>query len=372
MNDFFKTHNIEFGEEKMTSIVSHDGVQQDGTTSLYRDVDGKLWAISGQAHSGHIGVFCGTKIEDLKQLYPIKTNFCTGHADYAFNNILFPEGIKPRGSIWPFGLYICPNTHRFFCFVHTETGWDGRGTGYDALGYCNTPAFDSDFRHVGLMHSDDEGKNWTFDRWVLTSEEVCFSERFNPDNVNVLGQKGDVVCLGAGDFTFFDDPKSDYMYIFYTKVYVNLKKEGWEQCNTYVARTRRRTDGIMGDFVKYYDGEFSEAGNFGKETPIFHNAWHTRPIYFKKYDLYVASSMRLYPSSVPDSELKHYMELAVSKDLVNWSDSVYFEKDGKRFGKKYNAIVPSDDKSPVSTIEEDDFIILTNHGNVTYHECKLI
>lgn len=372
MNEFFKNHNIEFGEEKETVFLHRNGIQQDGTTSLYRDVDGKLWALSGQAHGGHIGVFCGTKIEDLKELYPFKLNFCTGHADYAFNNILFPEGIKPRGSIWPFGLYICPNTHRFFCFVHTETGWDGRGTGYDGYGYCDTPKIDSDFRHVGLMHSDDEGKNWTFDRWVLTGEEVCFSERFNPDNVNVLGQKGDIICLGAGDFTFFDDPKSDYMYIFYTKIYVNLKKECWEGSNTYVARTRRRTDGIMGDFVKYYNGEFSEAGNFGKETPILFNTWHTRPVYFKKYDLYVASFMGIVPQNPMDKLGKRYMELVTSKDLVNWSEPVSFKKDGKKFGNKYNALVPSDDKSPVSTIEEDDFIILTNNGNVMYQECKLL
>ena len=74
--------------------------------------------------------------DDMKKLYEINTNFCVGHADYAFSGIRYPEGNKPVGSIWPFGLYICPNTHRFFCFFHNETGWNGKGTGYDAYGYC--------------------------------------------------------------------------------------------------------------------------------------------------------------------------------------------------------------------------------------------
>lgn len=58
----------------------------------------------------------------------------TGAAGKAFWNVLYPEGILPRGSIWPFGLYICPVTGRFFCFFHNETGWNCKGTGYVAEG----------------------------------------------------------------------------------------------------------------------------------------------------------------------------------------------------------------------------------------------
>lgn len=370
MDNFFKEHKLQIGEKRESVFLHRNNIMQDGTSPMYRDVDGKLWAMSGQAHSGHIGVFCGTKVDDLKEMYPIKLNFCTGHSDYAFDNIKYPEGVKPRGSIWPFGLYICPNTHRFFCFVHNETGWDGRGTGYDSFGICETPKYDSDFRHVGLMHSDDEGQSWTFDRWVLTGEEACFSENFNPDNVNVIGQKGDVVCLGSGDFSLFVDPNSEYMYIFYNKSFVNLKEGYWEGCHTYMARTRKRTDGIMGDFVKYYNGTFCEPGNFGKETAIIENAWHSRAIYLKKYDLYLGSSVAINPKN-PDNLVADYMTLRTSKDLIHWSDPISFEKDGEKFGAHYCALYPNDDKNPITIIEDDEFLTLTNTGNVYIWDCEL-
>lgn len=65
-------------------------------------------------------MFRGTTLDDLQEVYLIELNFCVGHADYAFSGVRYPEGVKPRGSIWPFGLYICPNTHRFFCFFTTK------------------------------------------------------------------------------------------------------------------------------------------------------------------------------------------------------------------------------------------------------------
>ncbi len=156
--------NKEFiiGEERPTSFCADNDIYQDGTTPIFRDVDGKLWAISGHSHMGHISMFLGTSMKDLKKLYTIKTNFSVGKAGEAFNGIPYPEGVQSRGSMWPFGLYICPKTHRFFAFFHNETGWAGQGTAYDALGLCEMPYLDSDFRHIGLMHSDDEGKNLEF------------------------------------------------------------------------------------------------------------------------------------------------------------------------------------------------------------------
>ena len=178
---FLKTHRFVIGADTETQFKRADGIRQDGTMAMYRDVDGKLWAMSGHSHLGHIAMFSGKSVDTLEQLYPISTNFCVGHADFAFDGIRYPDGAKARGSIWPFGLYICPGTHRFFCFFHNETGWNGKGTAYDALGKCETPHYDSDFRHVGLMHSDDEGKNWIFDRWVLTANDPCFTELYNPN-----------------------------------------------------------------------------------------------------------------------------------------------------------------------------------------------
>lgn len=372
MENIFKKHTLTIGEEKETAFHNDNDIYQDGTTPMYRDVDGKLWAMSGHSHLGHIGMFCGTALDDMKEVYPISLNFCVGHAEYAFSGIRYPEGVKPRGSIWPFGLYICPNTHRFFCFFHNESGWNGKGTAYDALGPCKKPRFDSDFRHIGLMHSDDEGKNWTFDRWVLTAEKVCFTELYNPGAGNVLGQKAGVVNLGSGDFSLYIEPDGDYMYIFYNIIHVDTNEGCWKSCDTYMARTRKRTDGVMGDFVKYYNGEFCEAGNLGKETAIIHNSWHPRMVYSRKYDCYIITSS---PVNFGNNKqlIADYMEVRTSKDMFDWSEPITVEREGKLFGNHYMAIVSDDVDEQPNIIKDDACSILTNHNgtNVMRYFAKI-
>ena len=137
---------IDEGRESV--FLTRNGIFQDGTTPTFRDKDGKLWALSGHSHAGHIGVFSGTNISTLKELYVAETNFKIGAAGEAFDGVRYPDGIMSRGSVWPFGLFICPVTHRFFAFFHNETGWAGHGTAYDARGLCETPYLDSDFRHI--------------------------------------------------------------------------------------------------------------------------------------------------------------------------------------------------------------------------------
>jgi len=108
-----------------TTFKNENNVYQDGTVPFFRDIDGSLWAMVGHSHMGEICVFKGTTLKDMKKAYPITTNFEIGHADVAFDKVKYPEGIKARGSIWPFGLYICPKTHRFFCFfIMNRDGMD--------------------------------------------------------------------------------------------------------------------------------------------------------------------------------------------------------------------------------------------------------
>lgn len=361
MSNFFENRKITIYKEAETPFQNKIGVYQDGTTPMYRDVDGKLWAMSGHSHMGHIGMFCGTTLDDMQEVYPIETNFCVGNAEYAFSGIRYPEGVKARGSIWPFGLYICPNTHRFFCFFHNESGWNGKGTAYDALGLCEVPHYDSDFRHIGLMHSDDEGKNWIFDRWVLTAEDVCFTELYNPGAGIALGQKAGLVSLGSGDFSLYVEPNGEYMYIFYNILYADTNEGRLKTCDTYVARTRKRTDGMMGDFVKYYNGEFCEAGNLGKETPIIHDAWHARVVYAKKYDTYIITSSPTTKGKGPRL-IADIMEVRTSKDMLHWSEPVRVEYEGKTFGNHYMAIVSDDADGQPNIVKEDTFSILANHN----------
>ncbi len=356
---------IKIDKETNTVFRQDIGIYQDGTTPLYRDVDGKLWAMSGHSHCGHVGVFCGTSLDDMEYLYPIQTNFCVGHADFAFDGVRYPEGIKARGSIWPFGFYICPVTHRFFCFFHNETGWAGKGTAYDAMGYCEKPQYDWDFRHIGLMHSDDEGKNWTFDRWVLTSEEVCFTKHFNPGAGNMLGQQEDLFSLGSGDFSVFID--DEYIYIFYNIIRPRISAKRFGRCDAYVARSRRRTDGAMGDFVKYYNGSFCEAGNMGKETPIALNLWHPRVIYLKKYGVYLMTGSY---ADAEEGRIIPHTQLRYSKDMVNWSEVTVLKKDGEPFGNHYVGVVSDDQGGQPNVAEGDKISILTNHNGTNVMRYK--
>ena len=373
MNNFFEEYTIELGEQKSTVITRESGVFQDGTLPMYRDVDGTLWAISGHSHMGRIAMFKGTKVDDLQEVWPIATNFCVGHADYAFSGIRYPEGVKARGSVWPFGLYICPKTHRFFAFFHNESGWNGKGTAYDAYGLCTTPHVDSDFRHIGLMHSDDEGKNWTFDRWVLTANEVCFTDEYTPDGgANVKGQDVGKISLGSGDLTLFVDPYGEYMYIVYDIIRFDMNKQEWISCDAYIARTRKRNDGVMGDFVKYYNGSFCEAGNLGKETPIARNAWHAKLSYFKKYGVYMLDYTDV--KSLPNKLVDDIVSVRMSKDMLSFSEPLALYRNGQRFGDHYSQFVGIDEKLPVGVIDGDEFAVLTNTNasDMLYTSAKIV
>ncbi len=371
MRSFFDRYHLEIGEGKETPFLRRDRVCQDGTTPMYRDVNGTLWAMSGHTHSGEVAIFSGTCLDDLTKRYPIETNFRTGSCEYAFSGICYPEGILPRGSIWPFGLYICPVTHRFFCWFHNETGWNGEGTAYDSLGICETPLFDSDFRHVGLMHSDDEGRTWTFDRWVLAGNEAAFTDRYDPGAGNAIGQNtSGLVRLGSGDFSMFIPPADDFIYIFYNIITLDVKAkttvEAWKRCDAYVARCRKRSDGLMGDFVKYYDGSFSESGIFGKESVVLANAWHPRVVYLESEQLYLMSSkpiMSVKNKEIPNvSDDGRVMQISVSSDLIHWSvpDLVY--QNGLPWGNHYNAIVTDDKCNQPCIVPGKSFSILTNHN----------
>ena len=380
---FFEKYQLKIGDAKDTCFNNANGVYQDGTTPMYRDVDGTLWAISGHSHCGEIAMFKGTCLDDMVKVWKIETNFSIGHADYAYCGIKYPEGIKPRGSIWPFGLYVCPKTHRFFCWFHNETGWNGRGTAYDAYGLCETPKFDSDFRHIGLMHSDDEGKTWVFDRWVLTANEVAFTKMYNPASDVMIGQDEGVISLGSGDFCMYIEPDGDYIYIFYDIIRLDTRgediKSAWQSCDVYVARCRKREDGAMGDFVKYYNGSFCEAGNLGKESCVLKDAWHSRVVYSQKENLYIMTSkpiMSILKDKIPN--LKDIggkaMQISTSKDLINWSEPEIVYIDGEVFGNHYNAIIPDDDKNQPNILGDNKFSILNNHNgtNVLRYPAELI
>ena len=106
-----------------------------------------------------------------------------------------------------------------------------------------------------------------------------------------------IIGLGSGDFSIFVEPEGEYIYLFYNIVRADMKISMWDSCDVYVARTRKRTDGVMGDFVKYYEGSFCEAGNFGRETMVVEKIWHPRVLYSQKYNKYFLSGITMRTSS---------------------------------------------------------------------------
>ena len=378
---FFDKYELIIGEKTESPFMNKYGVYQDGTTPMYRDVDGRLWAMSGHSHMGHIAMFSGNCLDDMKYMWEIKTDFRIGHADVAFSGIKYPDGVLPRGSIWPFGLYICPNTHRFFCWFHNETGWNGQGSAYDAFGPCETPRYDSDFRHVGLMHSDDEGKTWFFDRWVLSAEEVSFTERYIPDGQNAIGQKGNIIRFGSGDFCMYIEPAGNYIYLFYNILTMDISQkstaDAWQKCDVYIARCRKRTDGAMGDFVKYYNGTFCEAGNLGKESAILEDAWHPRVVYSIPEKMFIMTSKPIVSAMKGKveclDEKARVMQISVSEDMIHWSTPEIVYQNGKPWGNHYNAIVPDDKINQPNILASNEFSILNNHNgtDVARYRVKL-
>jgi hypothetical protein len=218
------------------------------------------------------------------------------------------------------------------------------------------------------MHSDDEGKNWIFDRWVLTGYEPAFTERYNPGAGNAIGQRGETVRFGCGDFCMFIEPRGDFIYLFYDIITMSIRDEGvqWLSCDAYVARTRKRDDGLMGDFVKYYDGAFCEAGNLGRESAILTDMWHPRVVYSEPEGIYIMTGKPIVATQRGEIEgvnaRGQVMQISISEDLVHWSEPQIMYHEGNPWGNHYNAIVPDDTQAQPCVLTSDRFSILNNHN----------
>jgi hypothetical protein len=233
------------------------------------------------------------------------------------------------------------------------------------------------------MHSDDEGRSWVFDRWVLAAEELAFTHNYAPDVTNVIGQQGNIIRLGSGDFCMYIEPEGDYIYLLYDIITIDISKQSWQdawqRCDAYIARCRKRTDGAMGDFVKYYNGSFCESGILGKESPILADAWHPRVVYSEPEKMFIMTSKPILACTkrgaiLNTDEMGKVMQISVSDDLINWSDPEIVYKDGLPWGNHYNAIVPNDTKNQPNVLSSNEFSILNNHNgtDVIRYSAKLI
>jgi hypothetical protein len=205
---------------------------------------------------------------------------------------------------------------------------------------------------------------------VLSAEEVGFTERYAPDVKNVIGQMGDIIRFGSGDFCMYIEPDGDYIYLFYNIITIDISKktigEAWQKCDAYVARCRKRCDGVMGDFVKYYNGAFCEAGNLGKESVVLENAWHPRVVYSEPEKLFLMTSKPIvsaFHNEIDGIDRKgRVMQISISTDLLHWSKPEIVYQNGAPWGNHYNAIVPNDNISQPNVLTENKFSILNNHN----------
>ncbi|MBQ6598474.1 MAG: hypothetical protein IJH79_13055, partial [Lentisphaeria bacterium] len=157
-----------------------------------------------------------------------------------------------------------------------------------------------------------------------------------------------------------------YYNIMTLDLHKNTFDEAWQRCDVYVARCRKRTDGLMGDFVKYYDGSFSESGLFGRESMVLADGWHPRVVYSEPEKLYFMSSKPIIAykkGKIPDADAKgKVVQIAVSSDLIHWSKPEIVRQNGKPWGNHYNAIVSDGKTGQPFILSKNTFSFLTNHN----------
>lgn len=144
-----------------------------------------------------------------------------------------------------------------------------------------------------------------------------------------------------------------------------------------MARSRIREDGVIGDFVKYYNGSFCEAGNFGKESPVVEYAWHARIVYFESIKAYVMTSTNVRRGQNPVNEfVADYAEFRTGEDLLHWSDPVRIPYKGKSgyFGNHYISLVSDSKRLSVNELNGNVSALLNHNATdvleypLTFHK----
>ncbi|GEM_PF-469304 len=315
------------GSSSLTDLTNANGVQQDGGIAMYRAPNGELYALLG-----HLKVWKGTSVNDLTYQYDMNLNFSLGAAGTAFNGSYYPdEGgnkIRSRGIIWPMGLYIDANG-KFYAYIHNETGWYAGGTGYNTT--TGGDPGEPDFRHIGLMTSTDQGQNWDFEGWVITGSQPAYTTAYRPDGLTTGGQPGPSYRLGAGDFSLFDNPNDDYLYIAYAEITVTGSDHA---DHIYIARASKSNPSV---WHKYYNGDWTEPGNSGLETPIIAGGNVPSLGWSAHLNQYIMTS---YNRPAWGAGLTT-LQISTSPDLVNWSVPQLLSSSDTTFNKPYWTLVNS-------------------------------
>lgn len=316
-----------------TNMTNENGIHQDSVIAYDTDHAGRVWAVLGHSNLGGISVWCGNDLCSLEKQYPAKFLFELGEAGAAFHAVPYPDGPASRGQIWPCGLWIQPDTNRFYCFLHNETGWGAGKTSYTVNGLEEG---EPDFRHIGLMRSDDHGKTWTFVGWILTAHEACWTEEYRAD-MQTPGQQGDEICLGCGDFSIYAEPKQRQLYLFYTMHTIRKSAQQTVTDTIFLARCSFADIDDPNAWRKYTGENFSEPGNCGMDTAILHGGAIPSVCRDEKNDRYILSSYNRDAWRNGSSTC----QLSFSRDLLHWTRPERISLERSELSNPYLTIVPN-------------------------------
>ena len=360
----------EIGSAVETEINALNEVHPDCVPALCRDGEGSLWAVAGHSGYGKIGVFKGRNADDLRKLYDAELRFPTGPAGTAFGGQKhsYPDGPLPRGEVWATGLWIVPGSAtgypgRFYALVHNETGWGAGATGYTAFAREDG---EPDFRHIGLMSSDDQGKTWDFHGWVITAAEPCYTERYCPDGLSTGGQKAGIINLGAGDLSVFFNPDEERLYCFYSMIWYNMDDRSVVSDQVYVARAKMQKTGELAEFEKYHQGRFGSPGNGGAETAVMTGGAEPCVAYHQPLGRYVMTTYnRAYWGKGPT------LQICWSDNLTDWTEPARVVETHSELSMPYYALCGCEPSQPHNFLgEEFDLLVCSNNTDIRRHRVK--
>lgn len=312
--EYFPKLRLRISKGVNTCFQNQNGVYQDGVLAYCQDQDATIWAIVGHTNLGGISVWHGQELYCLEKQYDAAFQFDLGKAGEAFNGVQYPDGPFARGQIWPCGLWIDPSDHCFYCYFHNETGWGAGDTSYTVFGQQEG---EPDYRHIGLMASKDRGKTWDFQGFIITSSFPSFSSYYRPGECTQPGQSDDWICLGSGDFSIYANEQDGFLYLFYTQSFYHcLTKEIRD--HIYVARAPIAMQRFPQSWKKLYQGNFSQPGNCGLETPVFSDGAVPSVIYYKPASIYMMSCYHRASWISGNSTL----QIAFSNDLIHWEKMI--------------------------------------------------
>ena len=356
------------GAGTSTPIGAVNDIHPDCVPALCRDGDGALWAIAGHSGYGKIGVFKGETADCLEKQYDAELLFEAGAAGAAFGGGRYPDGPLARGEIWATGLWIVPPgatrwPGRFYALVHNETGWGAGATGYTAFGQGEG---EPDFRHIGLISSDDRGRTWNFHGWIITAAEPCYTQMFRPDGITAGGQATGIVNLGAGDLSVFYQPEQQMLYCFYSMIRYNMDDRSVVADEICVARAEVLETGELGEFKKYHNGSFSTPGNGGAETPVVTGGSEPCVAFHQPLGRYLLTTYnRAYWGSGPT------LQVCFSDDLTSWTPPVRCVPTHDELSMPYFALVNREASQPHNFLgEEFDLLVCSNNTDIKVHRVK--